>query len=537
MQRRQFIKLVAAAALAPSLRAQVATKHLVAYSMIGAGNMVRRAQEVGIDFRVKEPSTYYLGGITVPYVFMCGDATSDWILIGERDPKSPVLTLDDLVIAIRSGFVFRPQFPGVTIDPRGGADGASIQDVKFFAGVENTAFGQTCFEADWLMKKIGMKIEILPVEGLKTYFDLAAEEAHDLGTEILSRFWYVPSLNKCNVIEGVVVLDQFRSGISTEVLSARVGGEKVENLAAFYFRPSAEFARSFEDHYEKISLERPVFARLEALAKLSGLAAALEAVPRIPDFSYWRDTYPVAVVKTPTEIEVLEHKDAAPGIASGWRSQNAVDCCGSREGQRRGLSATCPGGAPRIGTIWEFDIEFSDGVPKGVVYPRGSTGATTILSLWGQASVLIQQKRYEAAIAILNNIISEMPSVQDPYNLRGIARSANGSGERALEDFDQAVRINPRYADAYFNRGNTNCALLRYADAIRDYTQAININPSMAEAYVNRGKVFRPARRQSCCPGRLRKGSVPLSPFRRCILQPWPSQGGNGRSRLGASGL
>ncbi|MFZ0798339.1 MAG: tetratricopeptide repeat protein, partial [Terriglobales bacterium] len=185
----------------------------------------------------------------------------------------------------------------------------------------------------------------------------------------------------------------------------------------------------------------------------------------------------------------LEHKDARLGlrVAGGVKMQSiAADL---EKGNVVAFRQLAQAGRHESEPIWEFDIELSDGVPKGVVYPRGSTGATTILSLWGQASVLIQQKRYEAAIAILNNIISEMPSVQDPYNLRGIARSANGSGERALEDFDQAVRINPRYADAYFNRGNTNCALLRYADAIRDYTQAININPSMAEAYVNRGKV------------------------------------------------
>ncbi len=494
MQRRQFIKTAVAATLAPSLHAEVATKHLVAYSMTGAGAAVRKAQAAGIDFRVTEAATYYLGGITKPFVFMCGDAGSDWVLIGEREAKTPALTLDDLVVAVRAGFIHRTRFPGVTIDPRGGADGATIQDVKFFGGVEDTAFGQTCLDADFLMKKIGMKLELLPIEGLLTYFDLAVKEALESGTlpEIMSRFWYVPSLNKSNVVDGVVILDQFHSGISTEVLSARVGGEKVENLAAFYFRPSSEFARSFEVHYQEISMERPVFARLEALAKLSGLAAALQAVPRIPDFSYWLTEYPVALVKTPAELAVIEQK--GDGKVPGLRVQGGVQMLsiaadlekGNVTAFRQLVLATRHGSE----AIWEFDLELSNGVPKGVLYLQGSTGATTIISLWSQAIFLIDQRRYEAAIAILNNIIGEMPTLQEPYNLRGIARNASGSRDQALKDFNQAVKINPSYAEAYFNRGDTNRALLHYADAIRDYTLAIDNNSSMAEAYLNRGIVY-----------------------------------------------
>lgn len=489
MHRRQFIKTAAAAVLASQLYAEGATTHYVAYSMTRAGDAMRKAGAAGVDFRVKEAATYYLGGITKPFAFMCGDADSDWVLIGERDPKIPALTLDDLVVAIRAGFIHTAHFPGVTIEPRGGAYGATIQDVKFYGGVEDTAFGQTCFDADLLMKKIGMKLEVLPIDKLLTFFDLAEKEASESGTlpEIMSRFWYVSSPNKSDVVDGVVILKQFHSGIATQLLSARVGGEKVENLAAFYFRPSSEFARSFEDNYQKISMERPVFARLEALAKLSGLAAALQAVPRISDFSYWLTEYPVLLVKTPTEQAVLEQKGERVGLRVRGGVQMLSIAANLSNGKvaafRQLVLATRHGSEP----IWEFDLEVSNGVPKGVSYLQGSTEATTILSLWSQAMFLIEQKRYDAAIAMLDNIIDEMPTLQEPYNWRGVAQNANGSREKALEDFDKAIRINPRYAEAYFNRGNTNLALLRYDDAIRDYSLAITNNPSMAEAYVNLG--------------------------------------------------
>ncbi len=490
--RRQFIKTAAVVALSRSLRAGEATNHLVAYSMIGAYDAAKRAQEAGANLQATEPSTYYLGGITRPRAFLCGDEASDWVLIGERDAKSPVLTLDDLVVAIRSRFLFGPRDPGVSIDPRGGAEGATVQDVRFFGGVQNTAFGQTCYDADWLMKRIGLKLEALPVPGLQTYFDLATDDARKSGGayEIASRFWYVPAVNKVNVVKDVVFLDQFRSGILTEIMSARVGGEKVENLAAFYFRPSEEFARSFEDSYGEISRERPVFARLEALTKLAGLAAALQKVPSIPNRAYWLFTYSVPIVKTPAEAEVLEHKDTGIGlrVSGGVRmwSMTADLGQGSAAAFRQLVQAARQGSQ----AVWEFDMEFSGSAPKGVSYPQGSSTDATILSLWGQAQFLVAQRRYEAAIALLNNIIDEAPTLQDPYNLRGVARSLNGSRQKALQDFDQAIRINPDYAEAYFNRGNTNRALLRYADAERDYSLAIGCNPTMVEAYLNRGTVF-----------------------------------------------
>lgn len=492
--RRQFIETVGALALSRSVPAATATKHLVAYSVGRALDVAKRAQQARTDFRPSDPPTYYLGGINRPLAFLCDGETSDWILIGERNPKTPPITLDDLAVAVRARFLYGPKDPSVTIDPRGTPDGATIQDVRFFGGIQNTAFGQTCFEADWLMKRIGMKIEVLPVDGLQTYFDLVAVESRTSGgTQISSRFWYRPALNKVNLVRGVngvAFLDQFRSGIFTEVLFARVGGEKVENLAAFYDRPSADFARSFEDHYEEIGLARPVFARLESLTKLAGLASGLPKLAGLPGLEYLLFGYAVPVVTTRTEIEVLEHKDERLGLRVSGGVTMASIAADLAHGNVAAFRQLVLAARPGSNAIWEFEMEFSGGVPNGISYAQGSTVATAILTQWNQALFLVEQKRYEAAIALLDNIIDEEPSIQEFYNLRGVARGGDGSHERAIRDFDQALRINPRFAEAYFNRGNCNRDLLRLADAIRDYSLAIEANPTMESAYLNRGAVL-----------------------------------------------
>ncbi|MGI8503996.1 MAG: tetratricopeptide repeat protein [Hassallia sp.] len=61
------------------------------------------------------------------------------------------------------------------------------------------------------------------------------------------------------------------------------------------------------------------------------------------------------------------------------------------------------------------------------------------------------------------------------------------NADSELEDYEQAIKINPDDADAYYNRGNARFDLGDRAGAIEDYTQAIKINYNYADAYYNRG--------------------------------------------------
>ena len=58
--------------------------------------------------------------------------------------------------------------------------------------------------------------------------------------------------------------------------------------------------------------------------------------------------------------------------------------------------------------------------------------------------------------------------------------------DRAIRDLDEAIRRNPRDADAYFNRGQTYAKRGAYDRAIPDFGQAIRINPKDAEAFNDR---------------------------------------------------
>ena len=73
------------------------------------------------------------------------------------------------------------------------------------------------------------------------------------------------------------------------------------------------------------------------------------------------------------------------------------------------------------------------------------------------------------------------------YLLRGNRASDEGRNSEAIDEFTNAIKLDPKYAYAYYNRGNSYYALKKYNKAIADYTEAIALDPKDAVAYNNRG--------------------------------------------------
>ena len=80
------------------------------------------------------------------------------------------------------------------------------------------------------------------------------------------------------------------------------------------------------------------------------------------------------------------------------------------------------------------------------------------------------------------------------FNNRGLAYARNGQLDRAIEDLDQAIRLDPNLAEAFNNRGTAYGGKGLYVHAIEDLDQAIRLNPNYAMAFNNRGLAYAPQR-------------------------------------------
>ncbi len=59
-----------------------------------------------------------------------------------------------------------------------------------------------------------------------------------------------------------------------------------------------------------------------------------------------------------------------------------------------------------------------------------------------------------------------------------------------LMDYDQVIRRLPDFAFAYYNKANILCRQKDYEAAIRHYNDAIRVDSEFAEAYFNRGLTY-----------------------------------------------
>ena len=64
------------------------------------------------------------------------------------------------------------------------------------------------------------------------------------------------------------------------------------------------------------------------------------------------------------------------------------------------------------------------------------------------------------------------------------------------QDEPEAIRLNPKYTNAYINRGHAYGYLGQYERAIQDYDEAIQIDPLAADAYYHRGRAYQELGRQ-----------------------------------------
>ena len=100
-------------------------------------------------------------------------------------------------------------------------------------------------------------------------------------------------------------------------------------------------------------------------------------------------------------------------------------------------------------------------------------------------------QRIEGCTAVIRSGRYTGANLAVAYFQRGRAWDGKNDDDRAIADYSEAVRLNPKVGDYFYNRGLDYTVKGDFTRAIADYTAAINLNPREPDYYEWRGLALR----------------------------------------------
>ena len=230
-------------------------------------------------------------------------ATGQIVLFGPQDRYLPPLELDDLTVAVRSvygiGLTSPVVDPGVSI----GTDYSPFPDklkVRYDGATANTTFGQTMFEADYLLKGLvigknqdnGQRFNSIIPGYSSVLARLAAHQCTDNPIDI--RTWFVPE-------QITLVEDEFHKGMVFSDVRMKVLTEAQFSGSTKDYAACREFAEHFTAHFDEFARQFPVLEKLKQLGKVTAIVKWLKD-NNVPFDTAFFSNYQPKMVETPQYI-------------------------------------------------------------------------------------------------------------------------------------------------------------------------------------------------------------------------------------------
>ncbi|MDB9538986.1 tetratricopeptide repeat protein [Anabaenopsis arnoldii] len=125
------------------------------------------------------------------------------------------------------------------------------------------------------------------------------------------------------------------------------------------------------------------------------------------------------------------------------------------------------------------------------LYSQGWSNRGLAVTYFNRGVDYARQQRWDLALFNYTQAIKLNPKYAEAYNNRGVVYVNQQKWNLALADYTQAIKLNPNFADAYYGRGVVYYNQQKWDLALADFNQAIRLNFIDAEAHNNRGLVYR----------------------------------------------
>jgi tetratricopeptide (TPR) repeat protein len=128
-----------------------------------------------------------------------------------------------------------------------------------------------------------------------------------------------------------------------------------------------------------------------------------------------------------------------------------------------------------------------------VTEPEGSArpDAMTSSAFNSRGTAYFNRRDYDRAIKEFDEAIRLDLNYANAFYNRGSAYQSKGDYDRAINDYDEAIRLNPRDAAFFSNRGGAYQVKREFDRAINDYDEAIRLDPKEAAFFSNRATAYR----------------------------------------------
>jgi tetratricopeptide (TPR) repeat protein len=133
---------------------------------------------------------------------------------------------------------------------------------------------------------------------------------------------------------------------------------------------------------------------------------------------------------------------------------------------------------------------FALAFPAVCLPSAGRLYAQDAKSLIDRGDAWTDKGEYDKAIADYNLAIKRAPNNYRAYNERGNAWAWKGEFDKAIVDYNQAIRLNPSNAVAYCNRGDCWREKGDNDKALADYNRSLRLDPNDPITYYRRGVLW-----------------------------------------------